>query len=545
MKTEEKLKTNIKIKPSNIILTCCILFLLNNNLSVENKLDSLKLIWENPKLKIENRFKAINQFYFWNTYNNPVVSMPVFRKHIELANLYKNNKELNNANNEMALAFSLQRLSDSSKYNIEQSIENVKKTNDSLQLAILYFNHGSALCEGGKLEAGIKRFYESAFIFEKFNERNNYLSIVYNNLGLVYSTIGLYEIAINYFFKSLEVKRNLKRNDTGEVYLNIGLFYNMLDCFKIAKFFFNNSIQLLTKENDSYLLSIAYLTMADLYKIENCKDSVFYHYHKSIKIRNEVGNPNLLFELYENKIKYNLSQNIAIKEEDKAMILNLYDYISDFKLKASGSKLLYQIFKLEGDEFQAFEMLEKYVQYTDSVTIDSEKHKIIKKDLQSDYSNKATTIKIERIIAQEKLDKMKKIFFIFLVIFTLVILIIIIFVRKTLIKNEKERNNLLQEIEELKINGKSISTEFFSKFELDRLKLESHIGKKLNETDWNVLNMILEEPTISNKNLALRVFLSQDGVGSSLRRMYLMFDVPESKYMKIILLLNVVKISNS
>ena len=103
---------------------------------------------------------------------------------------------------------------------------------------------------------------------------------------------------------------------------------------------------------------------------------------------------------------------------------------------------------------------------------------------------------------------------------------------------------MLKEIKELKNNsnlGLPIST---SKFELNRTKIETSIDRKMNETDWAVLNVLLENPVISNKELSEKVFLSSDGVGSSLRRMYVVFDVPESKYMKIGLLLKAIKISN-
>jgi DNA-binding CsgD family transcriptional regulator len=59
------------------------------------------------------------------------------------------------------------------------------------------------------------------------------------------------------------------------------------------------------------------------------------------------------------------------------------------------------------------------------------------------------------------------------------------------------------------------------------------------------LNILLEDPTISNKELADKAYLSVDGIGSSLRRMYEYFDIPSSKYMKIALLLKAIKISNN
>jgi DNA-binding CsgD family transcriptional regulator len=70
------------------------------------------------------------------------------------------------------------------------------------------------------------------------------------------------------------------------------------------------------------------------------------------------------------------------------------------------------------------------------------------------------------------------------------------------------------------------------------------LRKKINETDWNVLNILYEDPVISNKELADKAYLSVDGIGSSLRRMYEYFDIPNSKYMKIVLLLKAIKLSN-
>jgi hypothetical protein len=80
--------------------------------------------------------------------------------------------------------------------------------------------------------------------------------------------------------------------------------------------------------------------------------------------------------------------------------------------------------------------------------------------------------------------------------------------------------------------------------DLNKEKLEKAIDKKINETDWNVLNILLDDPVISNKDLADKAYMSIDGIGSSLRRMYEYFDIPNSKYMKIALLLKAIKISN-
>lgn len=78
-------------------------------------------------------------------------------------------------------------------------------------------------------------------------------------------------------------------------------------------------------------------------------------------------------------------------------------------------------------------------------------------------------------------------------------------------------------------------------FALNREKVEESIDRKLNETDWKVLQILLDDPMITNKEIASKAFLSEDGIGSSLRRMYEYFDVKETKYKKIALLMNAIK----
>jgi DNA-binding MarR family transcriptional regulator len=103
---------------------------------------------------------------------------------------------------------------------------------------------------------------------------------------------------------------------------------------------------------------------------------------------------------------------------------------------------------------------------------------------------------------------------------------------------------LLQKIEKLKSNEDNNLVVNSNEFQLVREKIEKSIDKTLNETDWNVLNILLKEPDITNKEIAEKAFMSVDGIGSSLRRMYVYFDIKESKYKKISLIMTAIKASN-
>ena len=79
---------------------------------------------------------------------------------------------------------------------------------------------------------------------------------------------------------------------------------------------------------------------------------------------------------------------------------------------------------------------------------------------------------------------------------------------------------------------------------LNRDRIENSIGRSLNETDWNVLMILLDNPVATNKEIADRAFMSIDGIGSSLRRMYEYFEIKETKYKKVSLIHTAIKISN-
>ena len=127
----------------------------------------------------------------------------------------------------------------------------------------------------------------------------------------------------------------------------------------------------------------------------------------------------------------------------------------------------------------------------------------------------------------------------------LIILLIVIYCYFKIKKNKAIRDCLLNDIQNLTTKrNKGLIFDCAGKFQLNIEKIQQRINKNLNETDQKVLNILLENPVITNKELADKVCLSIDGVGSSLRRMYDYFNIKESKYKKISLLLEAIRLSN-
>lgn len=191
-------------------------------------------------------------------------------------------------------------------------------------------------------------------------------------------------------------------------------------------------------------------------------------------------------------------------------------------------------------------MLELHTAYQDTIQIKKNSYAVARETVKSDYELRLneSKLKSEKEKAMLIVSQLKRTFGIVAISVLLIASLLFYFLSNNK-KNKKRRHLLLEEIKNLKLNT---SKELFvdsNKFELSRKKLETKLDKNLNETDWKVLQILLDDPVSTNKEIAEKAFMSIDGIGSSLRRMYEYFDIKESKYKKISLLLEAIKISNN
>ena len=108
---------------------------------------------------------------------------------------------------------------------------------------------------------------------------------------------------------------------------------------------------------------------------------------------------------------------------------------------------------------------------------------------------------------------------------------------------------LLQEIKLLKaetiVKMTSAKTQVDQLIALDKEKIEKALGASLNKTDWNILLSLYNNPAISNPEIAKEISLSVDGVYSSLKKMYRLFNVKKgNENQRIAIVINAVRMSS-
>lgn len=126
------------------------------------------------------------------------------------------------------------------------------------------------------------------------------------------------------------------------------------------------------------------------------------------------------------------------------------------------------------------------------------------------------------------------------------LLIILFYTKKAKTKSTAEKKELLLKIEALK---KQLSTQAIAMAQkkeaagLNKLKIEKAINAKLGASAWQILELIYENPAISNKEIAEEISLSVEGVSSSLRRMYISFAIEVSNNKRIALIMKAARLS--
>jgi tetratricopeptide (TPR) repeat protein len=533
----------------NIGIKCYFLFLLlivstlTTIAQTNNK--SLQSIWENPQKSDSDRFNAINTYYEKNTLSQPDSVIPVTDFHFELADKKTNTIEKIKALSEKSHAYFVKDNAKKAEEIIKEAIKIQSALNDSIALARLYTNLASIYRAQSNFVETIKYYNYSLKIFEDSKEEK-IVAAVLGNLGLVYYDLKNYEIALDYFEKSLDIYTKLNLQDkVGYISLYIGGIDYEKGNYKRSIEHAEKALKIFEENNNIFSSTDCYALLAKAYQKTNKIDKAFTNINKSLELSQRLENTTRILQ---NKIflaELYLDSDISKATEIGEDVLATIDSTSDKNAKASLYNLLYKCYKKENKNELSHKMYEKYIVYNDSVVKEQSNLELIKEAVNQEFKIKLLKTKqsFEQSEKDLKTNQYIKLILIILIC-SLIVFSVYYYFRKKNISDRKKSEELLEEIKRLKSDNTSSLVVHSNEFQLVREKIEQSINRKLNETDWSVLNILLKEPDISNKEIAEKAYLSIDGIGSSLRRMYLYFEVKESKYKKISLIMEAIKASN-
>ncbi|NOQ27952.1 MAG: tetratricopeptide repeat protein [Bacteroidales bacterium] len=375
----------------------------------------------------------------------------------------------------------------------------------------------------------LEYYYKSMKLNEEAGNKNRIASCL-NNIGMIHLRSDNFEEALECFQKSLKIKEEIgdEKGITAS-YNNLGGVYTKLGKLSKAMEYYEESLIIKKKIGDKKGISASYQNIGLIYQLQGkYQEALAYHY-KSLKIREELENTYgiglsylNLGNIYLETKNYNKALDYTQKSLEIAKELEVINIQKELYLTLS------KIYERKNIYKKAYENCVLYKELNDSIFNQENIKKITALTYQHKYEKEKLAIAWEKQENQKEEVRAKHQQIILFVLYILILIIIGLLLRFRLIKIRAEKKYLLKEIQMLKSEAfiyMGSSKELKLNDHLNRKKIEAEIDGILNDSDWSVLTLLCEKPSINNREISELVSLSFDGVRSSLRKMYRIFNI--------------------
>lgn len=513
----------------------------------QTKNDSLALIFQDEKRVDSLRFKALDNYYEINNQTQPDLALDALEYHYNLAKQKNATRQLFFAAKRKGNIYRLKSDYDKATEAYEDAERLSIQLNDGLLQAGIIGNIGNIYVYRQDYKRATQSFSKALEVFRKENDTDRE-SHMLTSLGSVYLIINNYDLALDYYQKAMDIlnKRGFEDRSTAIIYINIGWTNFEKGRYSVAENDYLKGLKIFQQKNENFFIANCYETLAKIYlKLNQLEKSEIYA-AKNLALNKELGVRNGILDAEIIIAQLTFETDIVDATKKAEAILANLPVDANNRVKRTIYQLLYKCYKAQNKLGLSLKMHEKFTVYNDSLQLEKNNFAVAREAVKNEFEDKLyqTQLENEKEQAKIELKQLKRTFSIIAVAVLLIILTILYFRNKSK-NNRKKRDALLKEIKNLKNKTSTNIIVDSEVYELIREKIETSINRTLNETDWSVLNILLQQPEITNKEIAEKAFMSVDGIGSSLRRMYQYFDIENVKYKKIALITDAIKRSNS
>ena len=482
----------------------------------KSQIDSLQAIWENETEIDSNRFQALSDYSSIYGGVFPDAVLGALDYHYDLAFRKKADREMFRALLRKGNIYSYKGQFKEAGLNYKQANLVAKKMGNVRLEAIVTGNIGNIYFNQQEHLEAIQYYNEAKAIFVKEGDFEGVARILMS-IGNINSSIGNYDIALKYYQKCLALsqKANPDIQDDEILQMNIGLIYLKKELFYDAREVFEKALKIAQENKNNFLISDCYGMLAEINFELNQMDAAYAFARKNLNLTQELDIQSKITDARITflQIDYSKNKDQSILEMEK--ILNKSPENRSFEQKKEIYEFLYIGYKHQKKWDLSLEMYELQTAYNDSIQNRINGFAVARETIKNEYEKKLFDVKLqaEKEKAQIKITQAKKVI---LTILSSLLLISLIgyysFSRNK--KNKKRKDQLLNEIKLLKTRNLD-SILGSQAFKLSKEKIDTHLNRVLNKTDWNVLLILLDNPVAMNKEIADRAFMSIDGIGSS------------------------------
>ena len=533
----------------NLYFLFLVFFCLQSQFLYSNQADTLRLIWENEELTDSLRFGALDEYHNLFALVSPDSTLSVLDYYHELAISKGADRQVYRSAVRKGNILRLQNRIEKARAYYDEALVIAKKMNNARLEAIIIGNFANLHLDKGEYFEAIKKYNKAKKIFSTESDKVSEARML-NGIGAINSKIGNDDIALAHYEEALNIYKTLDANNepypalnSTTILMNIGLIHFKNDLFIKAESSFLEALKTLKSYNYKFYISGCFHMLAKIYLALNQIENSLLFANKSFDISKELGTQGGILEskILLAKINYQKNQTKSIEQLEN--VLETVSVDGSLEMKREVYELLYIGYKFQNKLDLSLKMYEFFNLYNDSIQDRVESYAVARETVKNEYEKILFEAKLSNELEKNnlKITQVKKLAAIIFISIILILLIIYLtFLSHK--KNNKKRDALLEEIKFLKENKVNAILDS-NKFELSKQKIDSHLNRVLNETDWRVLLILLDNPMVLNKEIAEKSNMSIDGIGSSLRRMYDYFEINQTKYKKVALIHKAVNIS--
>lgn len=518
-------------------------------------------VWENSSLEDTIRLKALHALV-WEKY---LYAMPdsanyYAQQAVDLSREKGHRKYEAKAYNTQGMSFLNKGEYEEALAHFEKSLDIAEQISDRKRVASVYNNIAIAHRIQGNYTLSLEYSTKSIKIYKEVGNRRG-VALAYNNIGIMYREQKEFGRAIEYHDKSLKIFEDLgdeKRaatilNNKGNIYNDLGEYDRALDSYRESAKIYENIADkkgiALTLNN---IGSIYFIQGEEALKNKKQdlafdKFEIAYEYtersrKKDEEIDNKLGMATSLnqlgaIDLTRARASIHTEQNDYFLEcirhckealrlaEESGAVIQVRDAAST----------LYEANRDMGNYPAALEMHELFVSMRDSIVNLEVQKVILRQAIQHEYDEQALADSLN-FARQREIDQINhnKNQITLAALFSLVILVVFGFYLRNRILRKAEREKLIQKIDVLKaeatiqVAARNQEMEI-ERAELNKERIEARIKATLNQTDWNILTELFQNPLLNAKEIGDKVSLSKDGVYSSLKKMYRLFELEKKR----------------
>ncbi len=520
-----------------IILLCCPLFCWGQ---VDK--DSLMSIWNDSSIEDTSRIQAIHQYSSKYLSDDPDSLLFYVNLAFDFAKRKNLKKEMAFTLYTKGIAFKhLGQLNKTEEY-LFRSINLYKEIRDTLGTTKSLNALGNVFLQQSNYVKAIK-YYRTSFFLQKELGNKKGMAASQNNIGLVFYDLKDFEKSQEYLNAALKTYKEIgDENGEGNTLINIGSIFRHKKEYKAALEYYENGLNLKKKNDIQHGVSICLSNIGLIYQALGDHEKAMIFFNESLELNQKNGNK---------KEIANCLMYIGDIQKDSRIPLTFQAYeiakeTENFAELAKASEILSKEYEIKGNYKKSLEFYKISQMTKDSIYGLKTQNAILKNEFeyQEQTNNLKEKLKHEKQLQKTKIRQQIERFILFGFLGSTLAYFFFFNKKKKqkAIQNQENLNSKIESLKEKLATQSTIVVEKRKDLTLDKEKIERVIDSKLGESSWEILNILFQDPAISNKEIANKVSLSLEGVSSSLRRMYNSFDIKSSNK-KIALIMKAIRIS--